>query len=136
MSEENKKATKLDIHAKRPISPHLGIYKLQISSGLSALHRITGFVLFSFSLLLLWWLIALVYTNFSDEVLILSEYIISKIIFWGLLTCLYFHSFNGVRHLFWDIAGIGYSIKAIDYSGWAVLIATCISSLASIFIIF
>jgi succinate dehydrogenase / fumarate reductase cytochrome b subunit len=135
MSENQKKRTKLDIHARRPVSPHLGIYKLQISSGLSALHRITGFVLFGSSILFLWWLIALIYTDFCSCALAIAKYNFTKVIFWALLSCLYYHSFNGIRHLFWDM-GVGYSLKAIDYSGYLILALTVLASVSTIFIIF
>ena len=42
----------------RPLSPHLQVYKPQLTSVLSILHRATGIALAVGTLLLVWWLVA------------------------------------------------------------------------------
>ncbi len=44
--------------AERPLSPHLQIYKPQLTSLLSISHRLTGVALGLGTLFLVWWLVA------------------------------------------------------------------------------
>ncbi len=110
----------------RPLSPHLTIYKPQLTSVLSILHRISGFVLFLGGIALGLWLLALasgpeVYGRlqlhmqswYGENLLIL------------LLFALLYHLCNGIRHLCWD-AGLGFSLPAVYRSGAAVLAATLV----------
>ena len=121
-------------YRKRPLSPHLGIYKLQISSGLSISHRISGAALFFGMLGLCWWIFALVfYPNLTISEC-WSSFII-KIVLIGLSLALFFHFFNGVRHLFWD-AGYGYKIPVMNASGIAVMVASLIATAACWLVIF
>lgn len=109
---------------RRPISPHLTVYKPQISSVLSILHRITGAFLF-FSVIFLSWLLVLVImqgsgiapfektTEFLDATL---DTMLFKLFLLSVAFCLYYHLLNGIRHLFWD-AGYGFEIKSMKISG-------------------
>lgn len=112
-------------HKKRPISPHLSIYKPQISSVLSILHRLSGAFLF-FSLIVLCWLLIALVMQSAGVVLVGSntyQFIDSwffKLFLLSLSFCLYYHLLNGIRHLFWD-AGYGYEIKSMNMSGILVL---------------
>jgi len=103
---------------ERPLSPHLQIYKPQISSVLSILHRMTGFGLGVGSLLLAWWLVAAAYG--PDAFAVVQDFISSwlgRLILLGFTFCFFFHMANGIRHLFWDI-GKGFEIKTADMTGW------------------
>jgi succinate dehydrogenase / fumarate reductase cytochrome b subunit len=110
---------------KRPISPHLSIYKPQISSILSILHRLTGAFLFFALIALCWLMIALVMQS-AGVVLVGSNtyHFIDTWLFKAFLLalsfCLYYHLLNGIRHLFWD-AGYGYEIKSMNMSGILVV---------------
>lgn len=111
-------------HKPRPISPHLTIYKPQISSVLSILHRMTGAFLF-FSVILLSWLLILTImqgsgiapfvktTAFLDATI---DTTLFKLFLLSVAFCLYYHLLNGIRHLFWD-AGYGFEIKSMQMSG-------------------
>ena len=95
---------------KRPLSPHLQIYKPQLTSILSILHRATGVTLSMGSIILVLWIIALTlgeetYAMFS---LIVNHWV-SKFILLGFTFGLFYHLSNGIRHLFWD-AGYGYDL--------------------------
>ncbi len=108
-------------HKKRPISPHLTIYKPQISSVLSIMHRATGLFLFISTIALSWLMIALVMKGAGVALTGYNIYYfldtrIFKFFLLGLSFCLYYHLFNGIRHLFWD-AGMGFEIKSMNASG-------------------
>jgi succinate dehydrogenase / fumarate reductase cytochrome b subunit len=100
---------------KRPLSPHLGIYKPQITSVLSISHRISGFALYIGAILLAWWIFANVY----GSVLCINPLITSAVgrIFIALWSfALFYHMLNGIRHLFWDM-GKGFEIKTVNATG-------------------
>lgn len=103
----------------KPLSPHLGIYKPQISSVLSIMHRISGVVLFMGLIFLLWWLVGLAYGQDPSESMVwpflTSNYGRIILMLWSY--SLFFHACTGVRHLLWD-AGIGFSLQAVNFSGW------------------
>ncbi len=107
---------------QRPLSPHLQVYKPQISSVLSILHRATGCFLSLGSLLLAYWLYTLAYNE--DAYYRLNDFLTSifgQILLIGWTAAFYYHLCNGIRHLFWD-AGKGFSIEAMTKSGYAVLL--------------
>ncbi len=105
----------------RPLSPHIQIYKPQLTSCLSFLHRLTGTVLCLGSLLWLGWLYALAY----DPPL---YYALLSFFFapWGkavtltVLWTFFYHFLNGIRHLLWDI-GWGMDLAMVYISGWCVV---------------
>ena len=112
---------------QRPMSPFMlgPYYKPQITSVLSILHRATGVALTVIGVpLLMWWLIALGQgpESYSAMQECLSG-ILGLIARAGLVFCLSFHLFNGIRHLFWDI-GKGFELKSVYLSGWLVIIGT------------
>ena len=110
----------------RPLSPHLGIYRPQISSVLSILHRISGTFLAIGILGLAYWLSALAGGPgaYAEAVGVLGSGLGQLALFLWLLAFCY-HFLNGVRHLFWD-AGIGFEIQQVIRSGWAVVIGSAV----------
>lgn len=117
----------------RPLSPHLGVYRPQISSTLSILHRITGFALFIGVLLMTWWVVGSVYAAFNndnDSVWNLFDSIIGRVFLFGWTLAFYYHLFNGLRHLYWD-TGRGFALRSVDLSGITVLVATLVFSVGS-----
>ncbi len=111
---------------ERPLSPHLQIYKPQISTVMSILHRLTGLALGVGTLLLTWWLIAL--AAGPDSFNVVQDFIgsvVGIIILIGFSWALFYHLCNGIRHLFWDI-GRGFELSNVNASGWAVVIASAV----------
>lgn len=109
---------------KRPLSPHLFIYKPQITSVLSITHRITGVALYVGTMVLVAWLWTLAYA--PEKHLSLLECLHSPVgqsLLVGWTFAFYYHLANGIRHLFWD-AGMGFSIPAVHKSGWMVILFT------------
>ena len=109
---------------KRPLSPHLQVYKWQISMFLSILHRASGTILGIGTLLLAYWLISIAMGPevFSNAQCFLGS-IIGRIILFGFTAALILHFLNGVRHLFWD-AGYGFELSTSKFSGWIVFLLT------------
>lgn len=107
----------------RPLSPHLQIYKPQITSVLSILHRTTGIVLAIGTLVLTWWLLAAAAgpQAFGQAQAIIGSWF-GLLCLFGWTAALFYHLCNGIRHLFWD-AGYGFELDTVTKSGWAVVIA-------------
>ena len=113
----------------RPLSPHLSIYKPQITSVLSISHRLTGiFLSFGVIIFSVWIISAVIDTNIFKYINIFFVSFIGKIFLFFWLLSLFYHLFNGIRHLFWDF-GYGFEIKNAQISGWVVLILSLIFSL-------
>jgi succinate dehydrogenase / fumarate reductase cytochrome b subunit len=112
----------------RPISPHLSIYKPQINSFISIMHRFTGIGLFFVSIILPWTCVLYIFgcqECMNQFGLLLIDCKITKIFFFLLSFCFVYHSLNGIRHLFYDI-GYGFSIKQTNLTGWLVLVLSFI----------
>jgi len=114
-----------------PLSPHLGIYKWQINMALSICHRMSGVFLYIFLMKIIW-LFALnvifpesEMITFFNELLITSKF--GKSILSLIGVCFYYHLFNGIRHMFWDI-GHGFEIKTMQFTSILVLFCTLILS--------
>ena len=113
---------------RRPLSPHLQIYTPQLTSILSIMNRVTGIALSAGTLLLVWWLVAA--ASGPDAYDTVQGFVASPIglfVLFGWTASLFFHFFNGIRHLAWD-AGFGFDLPQTYASGWAVVIATAVSS--------
>ena len=115
--------------ANRPLSPHLGIYRPQISSVLSILHRISGIFLGLGIFVFAYWLSALAggADAYAAAVSLLGSGLGQLALFLWLLAFCY-HLLNGIRHLAWDI-GMGFEIQQVIRSGWAVLIGATVLAL-------
>ena len=91
----------------RPLSPHLGIYRLTLTMVMSGLHRITGMALYAGVLLLAWFLIAtsMDATAFAAASGFLNS-IFGRLVLFGFSWSLFHHMLGGIRHFVWD-AGYG-----------------------------
>jgi len=109
---------------ERPISPHLQVYKPQITSVLSIFHRITGVALTFGLILLVAWIFTL---SLGEEYFEYFSFFIKSwfglLILFGFTFAFNYHFCNGIRHLFWD-AGYGYEIETVHKSGLAVLVVS------------
>ena len=112
--------------APRPLSPHLQVYRPQLTSVLSILHRATGVALAVGTLLLVWWLIAAATgpEAFGVVQTVLASWI-GRLLLLGWTVALFYHLCNGIRHLFWD-AGYGFELRTTYVSGWLVIVATIV----------
>lgn len=115
--------------AQRPLSPHLQIYKPQLTSLLSVTHRATGLALAVGTVMLVWWLLAAAAGPRFFAVAQAFWYSwIGRLLLLGWSWSLLYHLCNGIRHLCWD-AGWGYEIKSTYRSGWIVVGASVVLTL-------
>jgi succinate dehydrogenase / fumarate reductase cytochrome b subunit len=115
----------------RPLSPHLQVYKWQLTSALSILHRATGIALSVGALYLATWVIyaaanPTAYALFQS----FNTSILGRIVLGGWLFSAFYHLCNGIRHLFWD-AGYGFELKDAYRSGWIVVAVSLIATVVS-----
>lgn len=119
----------------RPLSPHLQIYRPQLTSMTSILTRITGNALIVSSVLVVWWLLAAALSDdyfqtantvltswFGDLVLTLS------------LWAVWYHYLAGLRHLYFD-AGKGMDIPTAEKLGWGLVIGSVVLTVLTLIII-
>ena len=113
----------------RPLSPHLQIYKPQLTSVLSITHRATGVFLTLGSFLLIYWLVSLSMgpASYAQAQACFASWP-GKLLLIGVTFSVFYHLCNGIRHLFWD-AGLGFEIETVYRSGWAVVIVSCLATL-------
>ena len=105
----------------RPLSPHLQIYKWQLTSLMSIGHRASGIALSLGSILIVTWLVTLASGPelFSIASLVISHWF-GQFILFGFSVVLFYHLLNGIRHLSWDI-GYGFNLSIVYKTGYAVL---------------
>jgi succinate dehydrogenase / fumarate reductase cytochrome b subunit len=115
---------------ERPLSPHLQVYKPQITSVMSILHRITGVVLALGALVLCAWLVAAAGSVQGFEAFThCMGSPLGKLALFVFSACLVYHFLNGLRHLAWD-TGRGYDIPKVYASGYAVLVLSVVITAA------
>ena len=115
--------------ADRPLSPHLQIYRWQLTSVLSILHRAAGLALSAGAVLLVWWLVAAAsgpeaYDGVAD--FLGSRF--GRLLLFGWTLSLFYHLCNGIRHLVWD-TGHGLDLKSTYFGGWLVVGGTSVLTL-------
>jgi succinate dehydrogenase / fumarate reductase cytochrome b subunit len=109
---------------ERPLSPHLGIYRLTLTMMMSIVHRITGGALFFGTLLLTWWLLAAASgpTAYAKVQAFMGS-IIGLLILFGYTWALIHHMLGGIRHLIWD-TGRGFGPAEREWLALANLIGS------------
>ena len=119
---------------KRPLSPHLQIYKPQLTSVLSITHRGTGVFLSLGALVLTYWLVSLaVSEELFNSFHLHTSFWYGKLFLIGFVFSLYYHLANGIRHLFWDI-GLGLEISTTYKSGYFIIFISAVLTLATLFV--
>ena len=113
---------------RRPLSPHLQVYRPQLTSVLSIMNRVTGIAISAGTLLLVWWLVAA--ASGPSAFGVVQDFLgsfIGLFVLFGWTASLMYHFFGGIRHLVWD-SGHGYDLPQVHASGWAVVAATGVST--------
>ena len=108
---------------ERPLSPHLLVYKPQLTSMMSICHRLGGIALAAGSLLVVWYIVALATgpSYFAFVQSLLSTWP-GQVVLFGYSAAVCYHLCNGIRHLLWDF-GCFLSIEGVYRSGYAVIAA-------------
>lgn len=110
--------------ANRPLSPHLQVYRFQITMLLSILHRIMGTGLVLGALLFTYWISSATYgpEAFATAQALLGSWF-GRLVLFGMTFAAYYHLFNGIRHMAWD-AGFGYDMPTLRKTGWTVVVVS------------
>lgn len=112
------------------------VYRPQITSVLSIMHRITGVGLTLAGVLTVWWFLAASADaeSFAFADGILTSWIGGLILILSLLA-FWFHFCNGIRHLFWD-AGYGFQLESVRKSGLGVLAGAVVLTVITLIVAF
>ncbi len=120
---------------QRPLSPHLQIYRPQLTSITSILTRITGNALIVGVILAVWWLLA---AATSDRYFAYANAVATSwfgdLVFTGSLWAVWYHYLAGLRHLYFD-AGRGLDIPTAERLGWGCIIGSVVLTVLTLFII-
>ena len=115
----------------RPLSPNVQIYRPQLTSVLSVLNRMTGIVLSLGAVVLVVWLLA---AAAGPQAFSVAQGAIAswagKIALFGFTFAFFLHLCGGIRHLMWDTVH-GFELRSIYISGWVVVIASVVLTLAA-----
>ena len=119
----------------RPLSPHLQIYRPQLTSMTSILVRLTGNALIVGGLMVTWWFVAAAAgpDAFATADAVLTSWF-GKLVFLGSIWALWYHTLAGIRHLVWD-QGIGLDLKTAETMGWACIGGSVVLTLLTILIV-
>ena len=119
----------------RPLSPHLSIYRPQLTSITSILTRITGNALIVGAILVVWWLLS---AAISPQYFAIADAVMTswfgKLIMLGSLWALWYHTLAGVRHLIWDNA-IGLDLKAAYILGWCLVVGSVLLTIVTVIVL-
>lgn len=107
---------------KRPMSPHVSVWRWHVTMLGSILHRATGCANYVGAMLAVAWLFAMTfgeerYNAFAAIVATLP----AQVILFGFTVSVCYHLLNGVRHLVWD-AGHGFTPKLASFTGTLVIL--------------
>jgi len=121
--------------AARPLSPHLQIYRPQLTSITSILTRITGNALIFGIILAVWWLLA---ASTSPDHFALADGVATSwfgdLVFTGSLWAVWYHYLAGLRHLYFD-TGRGLDIVTAQRLGWGCIGGSVVLTVLTIVII-
>jgi len=118
----------------RPLSPHLQIYRPQLTSITSILTRITGNALIVGVVLMVWWLLAAATSDrYFDVVNGIATSWFGDLVFTGSLWAVWYHYLAGLRHLYFD-AGKGLDIPTAEKLGWACIGGSVVLTIVTILI--
>jgi succinate dehydrogenase / fumarate reductase cytochrome b subunit len=115
---------------KRPLSPHLQIYRPMLTMMMSIVHRITGMGLYFGIILLIWWLTAAAISpDYFATVQGFFGHWFGKLILFGFTWALLHHMLGGLRHLLWD-TGRGFGLSTIEWLARANLALSILGTIA------
>jgi succinate dehydrogenase / fumarate reductase, cytochrome b subunit len=109
---------------ERPLSPHLGIYRMQITMLMSIMHRITGAALYFGTMLLAAWLVsAAMGERAFAAVNEIFGHPLGKLVLFGYTWAVAHHMLGGMRHLLWD-TGRAMDLRSADVLGWLTILGS------------
>lgn len=120
----------MSLSPERPLSPHLQIYRIQLTSLMSITHRMTGVGLVLSLHMWVFWLWSI--GNCPEGYAWMMERLhhpLASLVLWVSVWSLMYHAWNGVRHLLWDV-GYGLSLRSVYATGYSVWVLSTLSTLA------
>ncbi|MDX9873931.1 MAG: succinate dehydrogenase, cytochrome b556 subunit [Spongiibacteraceae bacterium] len=106
----------------RPVNLDIGTIRLPITAYVSILHRITGVALLVGVPILLWLLdLSLDSAEEFARVGTLMDSFLLKLVVWGAVSALIYHTLAGVRHLIMDL-GVGETLEGGQLGARIVLV--------------
>ena len=119
----------------RPLSPHLQIYRPQLTSFTSILTRITGNGLIVGTILIVWWMFAMTQGGaYYDFVNGIVQSWVGRIVLTLSLWAVWYHYLAGLRHLWFD-AGRGLDVPTAERLGWGIIIGSVLLTILTFFVI-
>jgi succinate dehydrogenase / fumarate reductase cytochrome b subunit len=119
----------------RPLSPHLTIYRPQLTSISSILTRITGNAMVVSAMLIVWWLAAAASgPEYFEAVNGFATSFVGDVLFSLSLLGIWYHYLAGLRHLIFD-AGRGLDIPTAEKLGWACVIGSVVLTVLTMIIV-
>jgi succinate dehydrogenase / fumarate reductase, cytochrome b subunit len=120
---------------ERPLSPHLMIYRKQLTSITSILTRITGNALIVGVMLAVWWLLAAAISPdyFATANAVATSWF-GDLVFTCSAWAVWYHYLAGLRHLYFD-AGKGLEMEMAERLGWGIIIGSFVLTLLTILIV-
>lgn len=119
----------------RPLSPHIQVYRPQLTSVTSIFTRITGNALVLGSILIVWWFIA---AAKGPEAFARADWVLTSWLGDLVMTlsvwALWYHSLAGIRHLIWD-SGHGFEIETAEKMGLAMIAGSAILTVLTVIIV-
>ena len=114
----------------RPLSPHLTIWRWQVTMLSSIMHRATGMALSAGAIVLAWWPVSI--SNGPegyDSFMVYAAMPLGVIVLFGFTWSFAFHFFNGIRHLAWDL-GYGFDKHVATKTGFLVFALSFLVAIA------
>ena len=119
----------------RPLSPHLSIYRLQLTSITSIFTRLTGNALIVGALLIVWWFAAL--ASGPEAYARANSFLTSwfgDLIMFGSVVCLWYHMLAGIRHLVWD-SGHMLDVERSELAGMAIILMSILLTIFTVIVL-
>tara|TARA_B100001996_G_scaffold202063_1_gene154730 strand:+ start:970 stop:1353 length:384 start_codon:yes stop_codon:yes gene_type:complete len=114
------------MESKKPLSPHIQIYRWHISSLVSISHRITGIInIISITLICLWVSLLLLGENNYETINLFLSSLIGKFIILAITWSFSFQVLSEIRHLIMDL-GYGFELKITKITGLLVIFGSII----------
>jgi succinate dehydrogenase / fumarate reductase cytochrome b subunit len=109
---------------RRPLSPHLSVYRIMFTMVMSMAHRLSGVALYVGALLLAWWLLAIAagpgpYAAFDGFIGSILGRIVLFLATWALIH----HTLGGIRHFIWDV-GRGHEVATVELLARATIVGS------------
>lgn len=111
---------------QRPLSPHLQVYRPQMTSVMSIMHRAAGIVLTTGTLVMTAWLVSLAMGAERYGIVAAAlAHPLGQFVLFGYSVALIYHALNGLRHMGWDF-GYGLTLSEVYRNGHMVLFLTLV----------